>query len=89
MSFETADDLRRDERANEAQRRVLKLVREKKNVFYTGSAGTGKSFTTRLIIEAFRKPCQCQTVGAKQPFIRRANNQIRLTAGKVKGQSTG
>ena len=55
MSFETADDLRRDERANEAQRRVLKLVREKKNVFYTGSAGTGKSFTTRLIIEAFRK----------------------------------
>ena len=55
MSFETADDLRRDERANEAQRRVLKLVREKKNVFYTGSAGTGKSFTTRLIIEALRK----------------------------------
>ena len=42
--------------ANAAQRSVLELVLEdKKNVFYTGSAGTGKSFTTRLIIEAFRK----------------------------------
>ncbi|CAH0375664.1 unnamed protein product [Pelagomonas calceolata] len=42
--------------ANTAQRSVLRLVLEdKKNVFYTGSAGTGKSFTTRLIIEAFRK----------------------------------
>ena len=57
---ETFDDaLRREELEplpNAAQRSVLRLVlKEKKNVFYTGSAGTGKSFTTRLIIEAFRK----------------------------------
>ena len=33
---------------------MLDLVAEGKNVFYTGSAGTGKSFTTRLIIQHFR-----------------------------------
>ena len=40
---------------NAAQRRVLDLVRDGKNVFYTGSAGTGKSYTTRCIIDELRE----------------------------------
>ncbi|KAI9464463.1 PIF1-like helicase-domain-containing protein [Lactarius psammicola] len=37
------------------QKRVLELVKQKKNVFYTGSAGTGKSVLLREIIKTLRK----------------------------------
>ncbi|XRB14295.1 ATP-dependent DNA helicase pfh1 [Pseudoscourfieldia marina] len=40
---------------NETQRRVLDLaVNQKRNVFFTGSAGTGKSFVTKTLIALLR-----------------------------------
>ena len=39
---------------NTKQQEVLDKVASGMNVFYTGSAGTGKSFTTKLIIKHFR-----------------------------------
>ncbi|KAH9000131.1 hypothetical protein EDB92DRAFT_467133 [Lactarius akahatsu] len=37
------------------QKQVLELVKQKKSVFYTGSAGTGKSVLLREIIKTLRK----------------------------------
>ena len=35
--------------------RILKTLQARKNVFLTGGAGTGKSYTTKCIIEHFYK----------------------------------
>ena len=55
MSFETADDPRRDERANEAQRRVLKLVREKRTCSTRARRGPASRLPPDSSLPPFRK----------------------------------
>lgn len=44
-----------DKSLNEEQRKVYNLVIQKKNIFFTGSAGTGKSFLLQRIIHYLEK----------------------------------
>jgi len=39
---------------NELQQQILEHVKEGKNIFYTGSAGTGKTFVTKEILDVFK-----------------------------------
>lgn len=44
------------ESLSQEQLEVLQIVtKQRKNIFFTGSAGTGKSFLLRQIIKEFRK----------------------------------
>src|SRR5690606_23023975 len=64
---------------NEEQELAFSLVKQGKNVFITGSAGTGKSFVLKEIIEHFKE------VDEKDERIRNQfglNNEIRLGIGK-------
>ena len=40
---------------NEEQKRLVKIATEGKSVFFTGSAGTGKSFVLKIIVEELQK----------------------------------
>ncbi|GAA5908707.1 hypothetical protein JCM5296_002682 [Sporobolomyces johnsonii] len=61
VPVEAPEEWKPDERCSEEQREVLRQVREGGNVFFTGSAGVGKSFLlseiTRLL-EHIRRPFQ-------------------------------
>ncbi|THH29339.1 hypothetical protein EUX98_g4847 [Antrodiella citrinella] len=65
---------------NEEQIRVLKMVvDEEKNVFFTGSAGTGKSLLLRAIISALRKK------HAKKPEVISVTASTGMAASNIGG----
>lgn len=48
---------------SQEQQQVLNLVKSGENVFFTGSAGTGKSYLLRAIIDHLRSTCSSSEYG--------------------------
>jgi len=61
---------RLNEFLNEEQRKVIDLVTQKKSIFFTGSAGTGKSFLLQRIIGSL------EILNGKQSFVVTATTGI-------------
>ncbi|KZT26133.1 hypothetical protein NEOLEDRAFT_1113494, partial [Neolentinus lepideus HHB14362 ss-1] len=66
---------------NDEQSTILKMVLEGKNVFFTGSAGTGKSLLLRAIISSLRKK------HAKQPGAVSVTASTGMAASNIGGRS--
>lgn len=53
IPVESAEEELEDVSLSEAQKRVLDVIMQRKSIFYSGAAGTGKSFILRIVQELF------------------------------------
>jgi ATP-dependent DNA helicase PIF1 len=54
---------------NELQRKVVDLAKKNKNIFITGSAGTGKSYVVKYLHKYFEDSALCSTTGIGATII--------------------